>query len=445
MFYFLRRPFLWISGGHHRGRYYYRPLVPPLSQPSRYCRCFLFRPYYYCALTLISTFNPSYTELPSHYSSLRDAALKSNRPGRGNLRNEKVFIAAGLYDPSGELARGHWGSSVLQLIHLLGKDNVFLSIYENDSGREGEIALNDLAEDVMCNKSIVFEDHLDLHGLRKINTPEGTENIKRITYLAEARNRALQPLDKSVVYFDKLLYLNDVAFNPVDALQLLFSTNINEHGKAQYRAACAVDFINPFKFYDTYATRDSEGYSMGLPFFPWFSDSGSGQSRKAVLSGTDAVPVRSCWGVMTAFDAQFLQKNIKTEPEVAGKSLPARFRTLQDVNLFWDASECCLIHADIQPPLYTTDQITEITGIYINPFLFSFLHNAGNHLVGLPWYNPRREIPGQRVEEAVFAHNGNQTVERVTGHDGFCGRKGLQVIVGRGEEKKGWKTIPMGL
>jgi hypothetical protein len=183
---------------------------------------------------------------------------------------------------------------------------------------------------------------LDLLQLPHITTPSGDERVKRIVYLAEARNRALRPLDETSEKFDRVLFLNDLAFDPLDALQLLFSTNLdpeNDH-KPRYRAACAVDFINPFKFYDTYATRDLEGYSMGLPFFPWFSNPGSGQSRKDVLAGKDAVPVRSCWGGMVAFDAQFFQPGETAGPkvEVAGSSLPARFRALQDVDLFWDAS-----------------------------------------------------------------------------------------------------------
>ncbi|PYI07209.1 hypothetical protein BO78DRAFT_443481 [Aspergillus sclerotiicarbonarius CBS 121057] len=483
--YFLPRLSSWIR---YRRRRDYRPLFPALAHRSR-CRCFLsLLPYFVLAVlcillvlvVLTFTFNPSYTRLPPHYSSLRDTISKSSRPGRGNLRNEKVFIAASLYDPHGELARGHWGSSVLELINLLGEDNTFLSIYENDSGDEGKTALQSLEKQVTCNKSIVYEDHLDLNGLPQVIIPDGTPRIKRIAYLAETRNRALQPLDEPMIHFDKLLYLNDVAFDPIDALQLLFSTNVDDNGVAQYRAACAVDFINPFKFYDTYATRDSEGYSLGLPFFPWFSDSGSGQSRNDVLAGKDAVSVRSCWGGMVAFDAQFFQgKTRTTNPEVSvsGKSkslLPARFRALQDINLFWDASECCLIHADIQSLPHTTDTITETeTGIYMNPFvrvaydprtlswlwttrrfekLFPIIYNIVDHMVGLPWFNPRREeIPGQSVMDTVFVRDRNgdttdsfESRERITSHDGFCGRQGLQVIVPHREEgKKGWETIPL--
>lgn len=474
--------YLFSSGGDYHGKY--RPLIPALVQPRRFRRTLFRLPYYglivlSAILVLViftAIFLPSYTRPPPHYSSLRDLASASDQAGRGNPRNEKVFIAASLYDVTGDLVWGHWGSSILQLIDLLGEDNAFLSIYENDSGSEGKQSLADLKRQVPCNNSIIYE-HLGLEDLPKIIIPGGKERVKRISYLAETRNRALEPLDEHTAQepFDKILFLNDIAFDPVEALQLLFSTNINDDGVAQYRAACAVDFINPFKFYDTYATRDLEGYSMGLPFYPWFSNSGSAQSRKDVLGGKDAVPVRSCWGGMVAFDAQFFQHDTEKPPvETAGENLPARFRASQDVNLFWDASECCLIHADIQVPRQDPgesgdNEVTE-TGIYMNPFvrvaydprslswlwttrrfekLYSLIHNIGNHLVGLPWYNPRREeVPGQQVQDLGFINDEGgagffRSVERSTSHDGFCGRLGLQVVIPQREEGEGFENVPM--
>ncbi|KAL3465444.1 cryptococcal mannosyltransferase 1-domain-containing protein [Aspergillus heterothallicus] len=486
------------------------PLTTPLP-PTRRCIRRLRRiPYYlaiFCAIiaalaALTFTFFPSYTHPPAHYTALREQVRNAPSPqsGRGNPHNEKVFIAASLYDPTGELAGGHWGASILELIDLLGEENVFLSVYENDSGDAGETALSGLDDRVACNKSLVFE-HLDLDELPTIKIPDGAHRVKRISYLAETRNRALRPLENSSITYDKLLYLNDVAFDPLDALQLLFSTNVNEHsGKAEYRAACAVDFINPFKFYDTYATRDLEGFSMGVPFYPWFTDSGNGVSRRSVLAGSDAVPVRSCWGGMVAFDARFFQGRSASEAETkAGTetktkmnpvakppldltttttTTPARFRALNDTNLFWDASECCLIHADIQRPYHVDDNNNNnnphSTGIYMNPFvrvaydprtlswlgttrrfekLYFAIHNIVNHLVGLPWFNARRdEIPGKTYGDTVFvvpAGNGDEgagsfvDVQRVGRHDGFCGRPGLQVVQPREEGGKGWLTVPM--
>ncbi|KAL2852858.1 cryptococcal mannosyltransferase 1-domain-containing protein [Aspergillus pseudoustus] len=309
----------------------------------------------------------------------------------------------------------------LVLINLLGEDNVFLSIYESDSGEAGRIALE---TQVRCSSSVVYEDHLDLQRLPKITIPAGAERIKLI-----------QPLDKPAAQYDKILFMNDVAFDPLDETTITSSLR-----RGLYQ---------PFQLYDTYATRNLEGYSMGLPFSPWFSGSGSRQSRKPVLAGKDAVPVRSCWGGMVAFDAQLFQPR-DSSVEVAGPELPARFRALQDVGLFWDASECFVIHADIQTPRHTASETTD-TGVYMNPFkLYSMIHNAGNHLVGLPWFNPRRdEVPGQSVKDTVFLQNGNkvdsfQNVDRNTTHDGFCGRKGLQIIVPRHEGgQKGWKSVPI--
>lgn len=431
---------------------------------------------------LTSVFRPSYTRPPPHYGVLQNSALENTYPGRGNPRNESVFIAASLYDPDGMLARGQWGKQLLRLIDLLGDSNVFLSIYENDSGEEGEKALRELEQQVSCSKAIVLEEHLDFKSLSTVSIPGGSKRVKRIEYLAQVRNRALQPLDAHPeIRYDKLLYVNDILFDPIDTLQLLFSTNANEDGIAQYRAACSVDFDNPFKFYDTYATRDLQGYSMGLPFFPWFSNAGNGESRKDVLQGKDAVRVRSCWGGMVAFDAKYFQggasipsSSAKLKPlppkREAVMSSPVRFRASPD--LFWEASECCLIHADIQDIQTNVEEITD-TGIYMNPYvrvaydsrtlswlgvtrrfekLYSFLHSVGNHLVGLPWYNPRRtEIPDQNVQEMVWiaddtqeAGGSFQTVHRKASNDGFCGRRGLQVIVeDRQPGQKDWESIPV--
>ncbi|KAL4874985.1 cryptococcal mannosyltransferase 1-domain-containing protein [Aspergillus karnatakaensis] len=430
-------------------------------------------------LALTSTLYPSYTTPPPHYSALQHQILTSDQPARGNPQNEKIFIAASLYDPSGTLTRGHWATSVLDLITLLGEDNVFLSIYENDSGEgddegvnegvnEGQQALTDLSTRVPCNKSLVHET-LAPASLPKITLPDGTERVKRITYLAETRNRALRPLDTTTTMFDKILYLNDIAFNPIDAVHLLFSTNAEETGTASYRAACAVDFINPVKFYDTFATRDLEGYSMGLPFYPWFSSAGSGSSRSDVLAEKDAVAVKSCWGGMVAFDARFFQKGRKTPETAAGtENPPARFRAVNDTDIFWDASECCLIHADIQAPRDGRDERQE-TGIYMNPYVrvaydpvtlywlgvtrrveraFTLVHYLGNWLVGLPWVNHRRgEVVGEKYQDVVYVPGVGDTgsfeeVERIGSYDGFCGRPGLSVIVPRSEGGKGWKNIP---
>lgn len=449
--------------------------------------CILFNAFsaiIFVILLFTAIFQPSYTHLPSHYQLLRSQILKSDKDGRGNLENQKIFIAASIYDRSGHLASGTWGKAVLKLIDILGNDNVFLSIYENDGGVNAQAALQELKRQIHCSNSLIFEKHLSLENIPRVTLPDGSERVKRIAYLAEVRNRALLPLENpSLARFDKILFLNDVIFDPVDAAQLLFSTHADEDGNANYLAACAVDFINPFKFYDTFATRDLEGYSMGVPFFPWYSSAGKGLSRQDVLAGKDAVRVKSCWGGMVAFDADFFQTTNSTRdsgsrirkgnlgPAFDGKSIPSQIRFRAEPDIFWDASECCLVHADLQSAavFHGDDDF----GIYQNPFvrvaydpkslwwlgytrrferLYVLPHSLVNYIVGLPWFNPRRtEQPGMKVTQEVWTPDPNlelggsfQKTTRIAKGGGYCGMKTLQVVKeSRQKGEKNWETIAL--
>ena len=416
-------------------------------------------------------FFPSYTHLPPHYVDLQKRMRSSDRSARGNLHQEKVFIAASIFDRNGKLLGGDWGQNVLDLVDILGPDNVFLSIYENDSGAKGMQALELFESRVPCPHQVKYEDHISFDTLPHVTLPNGSERVKRIAYLAEVRNRALAPLYYTDVKYDKLLYLNDVIFDPEDVIQLLFSTNIDETGRTNYRAACALDFINPVLFYDTFATRDLEGYSMGLPLYPWFSTAGSAQSRTDVRDERDAVRVRSCWGGMVAFDAKYFQLtsdravNTAASQSPTNLTLPYRFRVEED--LYWDASECCLIHADIQRP------DPQDAGIYMNPFVrvaynpitYSWLgvtrrfekvwipvQYVINHLANLPADNPRRaEQPWEEVEESIWVTNSSlanrgsfEMVPRVATHSGFCGRRRLPVIKKNFREgSRNWEFLPV--
>lgn len=308
---------------------------------------------------------------------------------------------------------------------------------------------------------------MDLTSLPRVTLPNGDTRIKRIAFLAEVRNRALAPLDTAPVPFDRILYLNDVNFDPIDATQLLFSTNIDSNGHANYAAACAVDFINAFKFYDRFATRDLEGWVTGIPFFPWFTSAGSAVSRQDVLEGKDAVRVRSCWGGMTAFEAKWFQDHarfVQTPDASPSPVSPLRFRYEEDT--FWESSECCLVHADLQQRR-TSMGLPLDSGIYMNPYirvaydpktlswlsltrrperLYAAIHDLLNWAIGFPIYNPRQmEEPGQEVADTVWEYDDpvraylpNATTADLSGHwrevtrvatpGGFCGGPNLLVI-----------------
>lgn len=91
---------------------------------------------------------PSYQIPPAHYEVLREAVTASTLPGRGNLNNEKIFIAANILKE--DLIRGEWGRALLELVDLLGEENVFISIYENDSGPGTANALRELGDKLRC-------------------------------------------------------------------------------------------------------------------------------------------------------------------------------------------------------------------------------------------------------------------------------------------------------
>ena len=397
--------------------------------------------------------SPSYTRLPQQYKELRRTALASATPGRANLGNQRVFIAASLYDPHGTLLSGAWGRSVLELIDLLGPNNTFLSIYSSDSGLEGASALIRYESRLTCQNRLLFHEHVPLKHPAIVTLADGELAIKRIEHLATARNIALEPLESGTRY-DKILFLNDVHFDPIEAAQLLFLTN-SQHGKSRYTAACGVDFDNPWKFYDTFATRDLEGYSMGVPLFPWFSSSGRAQSRSDVWRQVDAVRVKSCWGGLAAFDAKYFQNTVFSNSSL---DQPVRFRSEQELE--WDSSECCLVHADLDAAATREGTPTEI---FMNPFVrtaydattFRWLW-VGRRTekllgpiqslisIGLPRYNAHRTTKaGDMFRRTLWVQNsttqpGFWTSEQSTANPGmFCRIAGS--MVRRVEQKRSYK------
>ncbi|KAK7701575.1 hypothetical protein SLS57_011694 [Botryosphaeria dothidea] len=484
-----------IRGSHLSDVYRYGSMAKPRRPRRTILRCIFWSlvllPYILCFLVVTTmVLRPSYTHAPAHYDELRERATQSLASGRGNVNNEKVFIASSIYDDEGLLVGGAWGKAVLDLVDLLGPDNVFLSIYENDPDPMAKDALDQFQERVTCNSSIVAE-HLPLDEVRRVTLPNGEKRIKRIAYLAEVRNRALRPLEDAEITFNKVLFLNDVYFDPVDAAQLLFSTNVDRNGRTNYRAACAVDFINPFKFYDTFASRDLEGHSMGLPFFPWFPNAGYGDTRQDVVDQKDAVRVRSCWGGMVSYEAKWFQSTEalastdpsegtawgvataagREDPQIPANSSAIRFR-FED-RTYWDASECCLVNADIQKPRDPKDPHAP-SGIYMNPYvrtaydertlswlwltrrperLYSSIHDILNWFVGLPGLNPRRlQEPGQEVTEKIWEYNKPfeegkdmtgqwKEVKAIAPPGFFCGSRKL-LVLGEKEGEPKWMRLP---
>jgi mannosyltransferase 1 (CAP59) len=71
-----------------------------------------------------------------------------------NPHQERVFIAANIVDK--DLIKGAWGKALLDLIDIIGPENAFLSIYENDSGSDTKQALEELAAKVKSTINHTF-------------------------------------------------------------------------------------------------------------------------------------------------------------------------------------------------------------------------------------------------------------------------------------------------
>jgi hypothetical protein len=302
-------------------------------------------------------FRSSYIYQPKHYNDLRLTVESSTTPGRANPGGKKIFIASNIIQH--ELIRGQWGENLIKLVDYLGPQNVFVSIYENDSGPEAPKALAWLRDQLQCEYSITFGDHIPLSDFPTVITPEGDVAVKRLTYLTEVRNRMLKPLNTpptqsqnninyTTTSYDNILFLNDIYYNPIDALNLLFNTN-----NGNYDIACAADFWHGATIYDTFVLHDTDGFEVDWFTYPWFTTQGSSISRKAALAQSDAVPVKACFNGMAAYKAgPFLhsERNVN----------PLRFRAQSD--LFWEASECCLLAADVQ-------HRNREAKIFLNPFV----------------------------------------------------------------------------
>lgn len=277
------------------------------------------------------------------------------------VQNQKIFICAQFWT-SAKILQERWGQALLDLIGVLGKENVFVSIYESgslDNSKEVLKFLDDVLAQNQVPRSVVLDptshaDEIAAGPLDEQGNPRsgwiqtttvGTgKEMRRIPFLARQRNTSLRPLfdmKKQGQTFDKILFLNDVVFRPSDVLSLL-ATN-----QGSFSSACSLDFHYPPAFYDTFALRDSEGHETIQTTFPYFR---SPDSRKAMLQGRPT-KVQSCWNGMVAMDPSAFYEGL-------------RFRGLPDslASKHLEASECCLIHTDMN-----VTHPGSSNSIYINP------------------------------------------------------------------------------
>ncbi|KAL9634195.1 MAG: hypothetical protein Q9164_004240 [Protoblastenia rupestris] len=268
-----------------------------------------------------------------------------------DVRGQRIFVAS-IHWNNERILRSSWNNAVVNLVKYFGRENVYISIYESGSWDDTKGALrlldSQLAE-LDTPRTIVLEETTHANELEKpptvgwIDTARGKKELRRIPYLAKLRNLSLKPLaelEANGTKFDKVLFLNDVAFTVEDVATLLATRD------GDYAAACSLDFAKPPDYYDTFALRDSNGHEAVTPIFPYFR---SKTSRDALLAG-HPILVQSCWNGIVAFDARpFYEPNA------------LKFRGIPDslAAHHLEGSECCLIHTD--------NPLTSTHGVWLNP------------------------------------------------------------------------------
>lgn len=295
-----------------------------------------------------------------------------------DIRDQKIFIAAQFWT-SEEVLAEFWLQNFLHLVRTLGTQNIHVSIISSGSfdntadavrwldGRLDEMGVEKtIVIDPATHDDVIKAGPLDDRGRTKngwIVTGDANhtdeKELRRIPYLSDLRNQGLEPMfsiqRSSGRIFDKILYLNDVYFKPADILTLLATND------GHFDVACGIDFHYPPAFYDTFALRDSEGRGPIMSTFPYFR---SAETRNAILNGLPA-KVASCWNGVLAVDAAPYYSQIEQDTEESGDSVTTglRFRGVPDTLALkhLEASECCLIHAD----LIASGQAHR--GIFMNP------------------------------------------------------------------------------
>ncbi|ORY35322.1 cryptococcal mannosyltransferase 1-domain-containing protein [Naematelia encephala] len=236
---------------------------------------------------------------------------------------------------------------------LVGRDNVFVSIFESnsvDSTKPLLSTLNDSLSNLNVNHRIITNDDEARHW----PYPQSRE---RIEYLANARNKAMEPLqspDPTVRLenwneYTTVVFLNDAWFSWEDVVRLI-ATETEDGG--DYDLACGMDFgwlTERVGLYDTWVARDICGTPL-RPFFPYVKDPVS--ARK--VRDEQPFAVSACWNGMVAFPSGPFLCSLASPPLVTPLQFhPSPFQAC-------DHSECFLMSYDLHRLYNTTERPARI-------------------------------------------------------------------------------------
>lgn len=138
--------------------------------------------------------------------------------------DKRIYIATQHWNTAAIL-RSRWSNALLGLVQELGTKNVFVSIYESGSYDKTKDALRELDAalgKLNIDRKVVLSDVSHKDEIEKepadhgwVKTPGGKMELRRIPFLADLRNRVLEPLEALSAQghtFDMVLFLNDVVF-----------------------------------------------------------------------------------------------------------------------------------------------------------------------------------------------------------------------------------------
>ncbi|KAJ1032379.1 hypothetical protein NDA16_000406 [Ustilago loliicola] len=308
-----------------------RSCCPARLETAARCAQYIFAVIWFLAIVEWIFFQPIFPAGSGSDLDDMTSLIKASTPASTAPQPMKLFIASNLYNNQEILPT--YTSSLKKLIHHLGPDNVFVSIYESHSIDHTKPMLAQLDSDLaqMHVPRRILSDN------RAVRMNKSSSVQDRIEFLANIRNVAMQPLadNNSAEKYSHVLWINDIVFTAQDALKLLRTNN------ARYDQVCATDFIGN-GFYDTWVTRDAEGETLKRTW-PYFKRN---QDVEAMREGRP-FEVNSCWNGITAFDAKWFYPSSSSSPlstdEEGAVTLPLKFRTSSKCV----SSECQLISYDI--------------------------------------------------------------------------------------------------
>ncbi|KAE8272230.1 hypothetical protein A4X09_0g156 [Tilletia walkeri] len=262
-------------------------------------------------------FFPSWDTESTSSSSLSSLTSGPTKPGPitgqhipplpASIQNRTYFFAANLYNVEPVLPA--WTASILRVIERVGRENVYLSIYESNSKDGTKKRLTDF-DAQLVQLGIPHRIRMDDES-RRVGKEKGEWVGDRIEFLSKVRNVALKPLDEGIRGvkvgrdFDRVVWFNDVFMDPDQVVELLATNN------GTWDQVCAFDYI-PLGMYDTWVTRDVHGLRV-KPMWPHFKE----LTDIAKLRARKPIEVNACWNGITAFDAKwYLDSDMSRWPRV---------------------------------------------------------------------------------------------------------------------------------